>query len=262
MDLEVVLPNEEPDLDPARPAELARLAEDLGYRAAWLPDHVLPPGPFGEVFGGVYEPLVTLAHIAARTSRIRLGTSVLIVPLREPFTLAKQVATLDRLSGHRFGLGVGVGWNEPEFTEVGADFGARGRRTDETLDLLAELLRTGRGPRGGYVEPRTAGPVPVTVGGNSAAALRRAARIGAGWTSAGLSPAEVGERAGRLRAMTNGRETRVTARMEWDGTDLETAVARFRAYILAGADAVAVHFGPAEAFAQRMTAFAEAVAGP
>jgi probable F420-dependent oxidoreductase len=260
--LDVVLPNEQPDLDPARPAELARLAEELGYRTAWLPDHLIPPGAYGEVFGGVYEPLVTLAHIAARTSRIRLGTSVLIVPLREPFALAKQVATLDRLSGHRFDLGVGSGWNEPEFAEVGADFGERGRRTDATLDLLAELFRTGRGPGGGYFEPRPAGPVPITVGGNSAVALRRTARIGSGWMSAGLSPAEFGERVERLRGLANGRETRCVARMEWDGTDLAAAVARYRAYILAGADAVAVHFGSAEACEQRMTTFAEAVAGP
>ena len=262
MDLEVVLPNEHPDLDPARPAELARRAEDLGYRAAWLPDHLIPPGAFGDVFGGVYEPLVTLAHIAARTDRIRLGTSVLIVPLREPFALAKQVATLDALSGHRLDLGVGSGWNEPEFAEVGADFGSRGKRTDATLDLLAELFRTGRGPGGGYFEPRPAGPVPITVGGNSDVALRRAARIGSGWMSAGLSPEEVGERAGKLTGMTNGRETRVTARMEWHGGDLGAAKARFEAYILAGADAVAVHFGPAEGCEQRMTTFAEAVAGP
>jgi probable F420-dependent oxidoreductase len=260
--LEVVLPNEQPDLAPGRPAELARLAEDLGYRTAWLPDHLIPPGAFGDVFGGVYEPLVTLAHIAALTSRIRLGTSVLIVPLREPFALAKQVATVDRLSGHRFDLGVGTGWNEPEFAEVGSDFRTRGKRTDATLDLLAELFRTGRGPGGGYFEPRPAGPVPITVGGNSAAALRRAARVGSAWQSAGLSPAEFGQRAGTLKELAAGRAVRVTARMEWDGTDLGAAVARFRAYILAGADAVAVHFGPAEGFDRRMTAFAEAVAGP
>ncbi|MFI5587787.1 TIGR03619 family F420-dependent LLM class oxidoreductase [Amycolatopsis sp. NPDC051758] len=262
MDLEVVLPNEQPDLDPARPAELARRAEDLGYHAAWLPDHLIPPGAYGEVFGGVYEPLVTLAHIAARTDRIRLGTSVLVVPLREPYALAKQVATLDRLSGRRLDLGVGAGWNEPEFAEVGADFRTRGRRTDEILDLLAELFRTGRGPGGGYFEPRPAGPVPIIVGGNSDAGLRRAARIGAGWMSAGLSPAEFGERAEKLTGMTNGRETRVTARMEWHGGDLGAAKTRFEAYILAGADAVAVHFGPAEDYEQRMTTFAEAVAGP
>ncbi len=255
--LEAVLPNEQPDLDPARPAELARVAEDLGYRAAWLPDHLLPPSPYGEVFGGVYEPLVTLAHIAARTSRIRLGTSVLIVPLREPFALAKQVATLDRLTGHRFDLGVGTGWNEPEFAEVGADFGTRGRRTDATLDLLAELFRTGRGPGGGYFAPRPVGPVPITVGGNSAAALRRAARIGTTWQSAGLSPAEFGERVTALRRLAGGRPVRAAARAQWR-EDARTTAADVRAYRDAGADAVVVHFGGHEGTESRMAGLADA----
>src|SRR4051794_36418316 len=87
-DLEVVLPNEQPHVGPDRIAGLARRAEELGFRAAWLPPHLIPPGPFGEVLGGVHEPLVTLAHLAAVTSRIRLGTAVLILPLREPFALA------------------------------------------------------------------------------------------------------------------------------------------------------------------------------
>ncbi|MEA5358220.1 TIGR03619 family F420-dependent LLM class oxidoreductase [Amycolatopsis sp., V23-08] len=257
MDLEIVLPNEQADLPPGRPAELARAAEDLGYRTAWLPDHLIPPGAFGDVFGGVYEPLVTLAHIAALTSRIRLGTSVLIVPLREPFALAKQVATLDRLAGHRFDLGVGTGWNEPEFAEVGADFRARGKRTDATLDLLAELFRTGRGPGGGYFEPRPAGPVPITVGGNSVVALRRAARIGSAWQSAGLSPAEFGERVATLRSLAGDRPVRATARMAWR-EDAATTAADARAYRDAGADAVAVHFGGEEGSESRMRELAAA----
>ncbi|MDT7805836.1 MAG: hypothetical protein QOI78_9269 [Actinomycetota bacterium] len=257
MNLEVVLPNEHPDLPPGRPAELARVAEDLGYRTAWLPDHLIPPGAFGDVFGGVYEPLVTLAHIAALTSRIRLGTSVLIVPLREPFALAKQVATLDRLAGHRFDLGVGTGWNEPEFAEVGAAFRARGKRTDATLDLLQELFRTGRGPGGGYFEPRPAGPVPITVGGNSVVALRRAARIGSAWQSAGLSPADFGERVAILRSLSGDRLVRATARMQWRD-DAGTTADDARAYRDAGADAVAVHFGGEEGSESRMRALAAA----
>ncbi|GAA3222497.1 hypothetical protein GCM10017691_08600 [Pseudonocardia petroleophila] len=89
--------------------DLARDAERLGFGTAWLPDHVLPPEPYGDVYGGVYEPLVALSHLAAVTSTIRFGTSVLVLPLRDPFVLAKQVATLDRFSGGRFSLGVGTG---------------------------------------------------------------------------------------------------------------------------------------------------------
>lgn len=241
--LQVVLPNETPGMDPGRPAELARHAEELGYETAWLPDHVLPPGPFGDVFGGVYEPLITLAHIAARTETIRLGTSVLILPLREPFVLAKQAATLDALSGHRLALGIGVGWNEPEFAEVGADFANRGRRTDEMLALLEQLVTTGRGPGGGYFEPRR-GHIPLMIGGNSTVALRRAARIGDSWLSAGLGPAEFGERVAKLREFE--RPVKAVARVEW-AADLDIAT-----YAAVGADAVAVHFGAEAGYEERM----------
>ncbi|MFD9965717.1 TIGR03619 family F420-dependent LLM class oxidoreductase [Amycolatopsis sp. NPDC058986] len=259
MDLQVVLPDEAPDMDPGRPAALARAAEELGYETVFLPDHVLPPGPYGEVFGGVYEPLITLAHIAAVTERIRLGTSVLIVPLRDPFVLAKQVATLDRLSRHRLTLGAGVGWNTPEFAELGADFAARGKRTDETLELLDTLFTTGRGPDGGHFEPRPEGRIPVLAGGNSTAALRRAARLGDVWQSAGLSPADFENRVVRLNELAGGREIRASARMEWTGgrDDLDRAVADAHAYAGAGASAVAVHFGAESGYAERMAEFAE-----
>ncbi len=251
--LQVVLPNEAPGMNPGRPAELALLAEELGYETAWLPDHVLPPGPFGDVFGGVYEPLITLAHIAARTERIRLGTSILILPLREPFVLAKQVATLDALSNHRLTLGVGVGWNEPEFAGVGADFRNRGKRTDETLALVEQLFTTGRGPDGGYFAPQP-GHVPLMIGGNSTAALRRAARVGDSWLSAGLDPTEFGERVTKLRELTD-RDVEAVARINWNGGSLNDAQAELNAYAAAGARAVAVHFGDETGYAERMTEF-------
>ena len=109
MHLQVVLPNESIDVEPERIAGLARRAEQLGYGAVWLPDHLLPPADYGTTYGGVYEPLVTLSYIAASTTRIGLGTSVLLVALRNPFAVAKQAATLDRLSHGRLTLGVGLG---------------------------------------------------------------------------------------------------------------------------------------------------------
>ncbi len=99
--LGVVLPNEAADADPREIARLAQRAEELGYASVWLPDHLLPPQPFGDVYGGVHEALILLANIAARTERITLGTSVLILPLREPVLLAKQLATLERLAPGR-----------------------------------------------------------------------------------------------------------------------------------------------------------------
>jgi probable F420-dependent oxidoreductase len=188
VDLEVVLPDESPDIAPGTFVELAETAERLGYRTLYLPDHLLPPASYGDTYGGVYEPLVTLAHIAARTSAIRLGTSVLVLPLRSPFVVAKQVATLDRLSGGRAVLGVGVGWDRTEFAAVGADFATRGARTDEAIALLRHLFRDGGAFHGrfhhveqGVFAPVPAQPVPIMVGGTSEAALRRAAALADEW---------------------------------------------------------------------------------
>ncbi|SFO63048.1 TIGR03619 family F420-dependent LLM class oxidoreductase [Amycolatopsis rubida] len=256
MSRQVVLPNESPDLTPHRLADLARLAEELGYESVWLPDHVLPPEPFGEVFGGVYEPLATLAYLAAATERVQLGTSVVIVPLREPHLLAKQAATIDRLSGHRLVLGVGAGWNEPEFAELGADFPRRGATVDETLSLLEQLFTTGRGRSGGYFEPRPEGRIPILVGGNSTVALRRAVRAGDQWLSAGLSPGTFAERVAKLDQLDPERRVRRIARQQFDE---KTAVQTYRAYREAGADAVALHFGGDEGYEERMAGFAAEV---
>ena len=118
MELETVLPDESLSMPVDVLVELAHAAEDLGYATAWLPDHVLPPGEFGSEFGGVYEALVTIAYLAAVTERLRLGTSVLVAPLRDPFVLAKQVATLHRLSSGRVILGLGVGWANPSLPRM------------------------------------------------------------------------------------------------------------------------------------------------
>jgi probable F420-dependent oxidoreductase len=226
MDLQVVLPNESSAMAPERPAQLAVTAEELGFHTVWLPDHLLPPAEYGEVYAGVYEPLVTLAHIAGLTKSIRLGTSVLVVPMRDPFVLAKQVATLDRLSGERVTLGVGVGWDKEEFALVGADFHRRGKATDETLGLLRQLFTTGRGPSGrGVFEPRPRGAVPIMVGGMSDAALRRTAAFADEWQGFGLTPPQFREYAERVRAMTD-RPVRV-------GTRFEDRMATFAANALA-----------------------------
>ncbi|WP_017571435.1 TIGR03619 family F420-dependent LLM class oxidoreductase [Nocardiopsis halotolerans] len=265
--LQVVLPDESPGMSPRALVDLGTRAEELGVDAVWLPDHLLPPAPYGPTFGGVYEPLVTLAHLAARTERIRLGTSVLVAPMRDPFVLGKQVATLDALSEGRFVLGVGTGWSREEFAAVGSDFTTRGARTDETLRLLRHLFE-GEGPfegrfhsyERGVFEPRPARRVPVMVGGTSERALSRAAEWGDAWQGVGLDAAGFVAARNRLRELTH-RPVRAQTRIAWPGgePEFDRAVGLFRELTAAGADAVAVWFGDVEGFGARMERFVAAL---
>jgi probable F420-dependent oxidoreductase len=117
----------------------AQRAEDLGYDSLWITDHIVTAHRFYRV--GWLDALMTLSHVAAVTEHVRLGTSILILPLRQPTVLAKQIATLDALSGHRFIYGIGTGWYGPEFESCGVHKSERGTRTDEVLDVTMALLR-------------------------------------------------------------------------------------------------------------------------
>ena len=269
VELQVVLPDESPAMPPERLAELAALAERIGYRVAWLPDHLLPPGEYGpDRYGGVYEPLVTLAYLAAHTTEIGLGTSVLVLPMRSPFVVAKQAATLDRISGGRLTLGVGIGWDRVEFAAVGADFDTRGVRANEAIALLRHLFS---GAEGGFegkfygygvgvFEPKPHRDIPIMVGGTSGPALRRAATLADEWQAIGLTPAEFGAHLTRLRALSD-RRVKASIRITWAGDPnrLSAAADEVHAYAEAGAEAVAVWFSPEQGFEDRMAAFAEAV---
>ncbi|WP_353649108.1 TIGR03619 family F420-dependent LLM class oxidoreductase [Nakamurella sp. A5-74] len=267
MELQVVLPDESPSMGVGTLVELAQAAEDLGFGTAWLPDHILPPGEYGSAFGGVYEPLVTIAHLSAVARRIRFGTSVVVVPLRNPFVLAKQVATVQELSAGRLSLGVGAGWAEPEFAAVGAEFSSRGAVTDDALALLRHLWSGDGAPytgrrfsyEQGTFAPVPTTPVPIVVGGNSTAALRRAARFGDVWQ--GL-PADVDafrERRAVLAELARGRTVAAALRISWDGSSpVRAVIEQVDAYREAGADAVAVHFGAVAGTRERMQEFMSA----
>lgn len=270
MELQVVLPNEFPTMPARTLVDLARTAEDLGYTTAWLPDHVLPPGEYGASFGGVHEPLVTIGHLTAVTEHLRFGTSVLVAPLRDPFVLAKQVATLHQLSGGRVTLGVGVGWNVPEFDAVGADYAHRGAVTDDMLALLAHLFAGGAAPyqgrrfsyEQGVFAPIPDGSVPIMVGGNSDAALRRAARYGDVWQGIPADPGAFAERVRALAGLAGDRAVVPALRIGWDGsTPVEQVADEAIAYREAGAAQLAVHFGEHEGTVARMTALADTLAG-
>ncbi|MCX4746154.1 TIGR03619 family F420-dependent LLM class oxidoreductase [Kitasatospora sp. NBC_01287] len=264
MRLHVVLPNESAETEPARITELARQAEQLGYDGLWLGDHLLPPAAD---YGVVYEPLVTLSYLAAATTRVRLGTSVLLLAQRNPFAVAKQVATLDRFSGGRFTLGVGLGWERQEFEAVGADFSDRAGRTDESLRLLRQLFTEGAGPftgkrfgfETGAFSPRPGKGLKIMVGGTSPAALRRAARAADVWQSPPIDAAQFAALAAEVRRQAE-RPIETGARTTWEdpAVPIEQVLGELRAWDAAGAEHLAVWFGALDGFEQRMTALAAA----
>jgi len=176
-------------------------AEELGYDSLWAAERVLVPVPPNQDWSkrnpSAFEPLITLSHLAAITDRIRLGTSVVILPLRNPAVLARMTASLDVLSGGRLELGVGIGWMREEMEVSNVSMRLRGRMADEYVQAIRHLWR-GEGYQGEFVsippnlfEPSPVrGQVPIWVGGNSDAALRRAARLGDGWIPMGSLPLE------------------------------------------------------------------------
>jgi probable F420-dependent oxidoreductase len=193
-----------PFSEPGIAVGLAQLAEELGFESLWTVEHVVVPtgyqstypySPTGRMPGGedvpIPDPLIWLAYVAAATTRIRLATGILILPQRNPVILAKEIATLDRLSGGRVELGVGVGWLEEEFDALGVPFAERGRRTDEHIEVLRRLWReqetafegefTRFAPLQSYPKPATAEGPKIHIGGHTAVAARRAGRLGDGF---------------------------------------------------------------------------------
>jgi probable F420-dependent oxidoreductase len=167
----------------------ARHAENLGFDALFVSDHLCIPPDDTEGSGGRYlDVLATLAYIAGATDRIRLGISVLVVPYRPAVLTAKQVATIQELSGERMILGIGVGWMKREFEALGVDKRMRGRVTNETLRIIRHLFsHAAEGYRGDLVSfpafvflPRPECP-PLWIGGNGDPALARVVEFGDGW---------------------------------------------------------------------------------
>jgi probable F420-dependent oxidoreductase len=168
----------------------ARIAEQAGFDALFVSDHLCIPPDQTEGSGGRYlDVLATLAYLAGATDKIRLGVSVLVVPYRPAVLTAKQVATIQELSGERMILGIGVGWMRPEFDALGADLRKRGAVTDETLKVLHHLFSADvpGAYHGALVQfpsfvflPRPKRP-PIWIGGNSPAAIKRVLKFGDGW---------------------------------------------------------------------------------
>lgn len=214
MELGVTGLNAKAILGPAETVRLGRLAEELGYTSWWAGDHVVLPSPRVpdapmEPTDPILDPLVHLSYVAAVTERLELATGIVILPQRNPVVLAKQVASLDVLSGGRMTLGIGAGYLEPEMTAVGVPFSERGGRTDEYIDAMTSLW-THPAPafHGRYVSfdhvdahprPVRAGGPRVVVGGHSPAAFRRAVARGHGWFGNGSGPVDLERHLSGLR---------------------------------------------------------------
>lgn len=190
--------------NPARAVELVQAGEAAGFESAWTVEHtVVPAGyestypysPDGKMAGGIDDfplpdPLIWMSYVAAATHEIKLATGILILPQHNPVITAKQVATLDHMSGGRVLLGIGVGWLKEEFEAIGASFADRGARTDEYVAAMRTLWSQASPSfegdfvtfRNAYCQPQPInGTVPVIVGGHSQAAARRAGRLGDGF---------------------------------------------------------------------------------
>jgi len=240
MKLGWILPNNWGVRRAADVIDLGVRAEALGYHAVWVNHHVLNVGYVEERLGDrpYYDALTTLTWIAARTERLRLGTSVLVLPYLNPLVLAKAVATLDVLSGGRVTLGVGVGSLPAENRALGSDYATRGAYANESIQVMRELW-TAPEPafRGRFFrfdgvkfapKPLQPGGVPILVGGGSRAALVRCARLGDGWHPMNAPLALLRERIRELRRLWSehgrgGGAPRIVARCELDLRDTPVA---------------------------------------
>jgi probable F420-dependent oxidoreductase len=282
------LPHVGPFANPQTIAAVARHAEELGYHSVWASDHIITPRQIDSPYpGGRYpvlpefpflEPVATLLYAAAVTSRVALGTSVLVVPQRQPVLLAKQLATLDVLSGGRLIFGAGAGWMKEEFQALNVPFESHGQRLDDYLEVI-RLCWTEDHPTfegrfydlpdiGFYPKPTQKPRPPIWVGGWAEGALRRAARFGDAWHAMG-PPQLVGDAFARVKryAAEYGRDPEsigLTLRAEGVGRgEAAETIEQLRAYAEVGVSmALMILVGrDLDSINEKLTGFMRDVAG-
>jgi probable F420-dependent oxidoreductase len=264
MRIDLWLPTASPFTTPEVLAAVAEESEQRGVGTIWVGEHVVLFDEYGSVYPyaddgkipappgtGLLEPLATLTFLAALTTTPRLGTAMLLLPQRNPVYTAKEVATLDWLSGGRVDLGIGVGWLEEEFNAVNVPWPQRGKRTDEYVEVLRTLWCDDPSQFSGetytlpscsmHPKPVQTPHPPIHIGGESQPALARAARIGQGWHTFNRTPDELAEGLGTLDVLLEkeGRtrsDLTVTVCPYFKPIDADLVAA----YADAGADAVAV----------------------
>ena len=272
MDFGLALPNYRAGSSAEGIEAAAESAERLGYSTVWSTDHLTIDRQNADEYGRIFESILTLAHVGGRTTNVRIGASVVVVPMRPAVVVAKELATLDVLSRGRVIAGVGVGWNPIEFANVGAAdrFHVRGAYTDEAIRLWRHLWSGSAEPFHGRFNdltdfvfaplPMQPGGPPIVVGGGSEAACRRAGTLGDGYHFSAAGPASVGRRvamvteaaraAGRPMPPISGR-----ARLELDVSSgsgyamrgsPEAVAAEVRAYRDVGVSHLVVAIGPTD----------------
>ena len=195
----VNVPNFGPGTAPGLLRRWAQTVEGLGFDLLMISDHIaVTPDVAGQYPPPFYEPFTTLAWLAGLTERIKLGTTVLIVPYRHPLLIARMAANLNDLSGGRLVLGVGVGWAVQEFDALGVPFRQRGKLTDDYLQLVRAAWENDQDYRGGRI--------PIWVGGNSEAGLRRAVRLGDAWHPLRFTMPWLRGAAARLTELADGQQ--------------------------------------------------------
>ena len=208
----VFLPSHGPAKSVQAVKQVAQAAEQAGYDSLWAADHILVQSQYRDFC--MIETFVTLGYVAAITQQVSLGTTVLVLPQRDPVLAAKQAAAVDQYSNGRLILGVGVGWMEDEYRYLRTDFRQRGRIMDEWMQVMRILWNEEQPAFHGewinfeqcVFEPKPVqqnGP-PLTIGGLSDAAIRRAATIGDGWQPIHISPDEVAAGVRKLQEWAHG----------------------------------------------------------
>ncbi|MBV8737044.1 MAG: TIGR03619 family F420-dependent LLM class oxidoreductase [Alphaproteobacteria bacterium] len=251
MQIGIHLPHAGEQATPARIRRAAERAEDLGLSDVWVSEHIIVPRatfPRSPLF---YDPVLSLTWAAAVTRRVRLGTSVLVLPMRDPLPLAKELATLQNFSEGRLILGAGVGWLAAEFAALGVPFQERGRRLDEGIALMRAVWT--QDPvtfHGKYIpaeldamtmRPLPDKPIPIWFGARSEAAFKRTVRIGDGWHGSQLSPDAAAPVIARLRRDRPEPEFTISIRYHWNGKDEGELRERLAAYAEVGVQHVMVH---------------------
>jgi probable F420-dependent oxidoreductase len=222
----VCIPNFGENLAPESIRSICEAAERLGYDSVWTTDHMVTPAGAYSPYRNILESVAVLAYAAAVTKRVSVGTSIIVLPLRDPILLAKQLASVDQLSGGRLIAGLAVGWWNDEFKALGSNFHDRGARVDEEIELIRSLWTQpvvdflGRHYRLRDVtcdpKPAQAGALPIWIGGNSPSAVRRAARLGNAWHATGIPFDEFEVRVKELKKLARKREVFVSTRMAID----------------------------------------------